>query len=149
MTSETLLGSIADAPQQQVALLANQRQELTARMKGEVARSNSIDAPTRELHAPSIYCRETFIKAGVGLVFEPAKQAHLGWVLGDLTIIRPDGEQRLTGYESTTIPAGERWAAFAHADTWWTTVHANPTNEQDSLKLRDLLLTPEAVEALQ
>ena len=48
--------------------------------------------------------------------------------------------KRLTGHHVIPSAPGAKRVGYAHADTWWTTVHVNPTNERDPVALEDLLV---------
>ena len=104
-------------------------------LQDESAKHPQIECAVRHFHAPGVYCREMHIPAGVCAVGQVHLHAHVNLVLGDISIVTPEGDQRITGYETFVSPAGTKRAVLAHADTWWTTVHANPDNETDLDKL--------------
>ena len=69
------------------------------------------------------------------------KQIARAASIGDATIYSKDGgSRRITGCETFVSTAGVERALFAHADTWFTTVHANPTDEHDLDKLREMFV---------
>ena len=76
---------------------------------------------------------------------------HLGEQMnichGDITVLTGDGMRRITGYRVLPSGAGSKRVGWAHADTWWTTVHANPDNCRDERELeRRFVETPERLQ---
>ena len=72
---------------------------------------------------------------------------HLNICHGDITVWTEAGMRRLTGYHVIPSQPGAKRVGWAHADTHWTTIHANPTNERDPVKLAALFV--ESPETLQ
>jgi hypothetical protein len=67
--------------------------------------------------------RTIFIPAGTLLTGVLTNCDNLCIVMGDITVTTREGPRRLTGF--TVLPAfvGFKRAGYAHADTWWTTIH--------------------------
>lgn len=93
---------------------------------------------TRHYWAPGVYARELFIPAGACLTGKIHLHENMSIVLGDITVATAHGPRRVTGFQTVIAPAGVKRAAVTHADTWWTTIHPNPTNERDLDKLAAL-----------
>lgn len=89
----------------------------------------------RHFFAPGIYGREIFIRAGEIMVGKVHLKDHLCVVLGDVSIYSVDGVKRFEGYDTFLTQAGAQRTAYAHADSWFTTFHANPDGERDVAKL--------------
>lgn len=90
--------------------------------------------------ADGLVARTIFIPAGSTLTGAEHRAEHLNVCHGDITVWTEQGMQRLTGYHVLpSLPHAKR-VGYAHADTWWTTVHANPENERDIEKLEDALV---------
>lgn len=121
--------------------IALRRVQLVA-LQAESLAFEQAELPVRHYFAPGVYCREMFIRAGICLVGDVHLHEHVNFVLGDISIAAPEGDFRITGCETFVSPAGTKRAGVAHADTWWTTVHANPTNESDLTKVRELFSVP-------
>lgn len=94
----------------------------------------------RHYWAPGIYAREMFIPAGACLTGKIHLHENLSFVLGDITVSTEEGQRRVTGYQVVLAPAGVKRAAVTHSDTWWTTIHPNPTNERDLDKLASMFV---------
>jgi hypothetical protein len=92
--------------------------------------------PVRHIFAPGVYLREIFLPAGVCVTGKIHLYDHAVMVLGDVSIYSQDGGLvRVTGCETFVSSAGVKRAVVTHSDTWFTTVHPNPTNERDLDKL--------------
>ena len=96
--------------------------------------------PVRHIFAHGLYLREIFIPAGVVCTGKIHLYDHVVFVLGDVSFYSNEGLQRVTGCETFVSKAGIKRAVYTHADTWITTVHANPTNERDPDKVVDLFV---------
>lgn len=95
--------------------------------------------PVRHIFAPGLYLREIFLPAGVCVTGRIHKYDHAVMVLGDISVYSQDeGMVRITGCETFVSSAGVKRAVVTHANTWFTTIHANPTNERDLDKLEAL-----------
>lgn len=97
--------------------------------------------------ADGLVARTIRIPAGTLLTGAAHKAEHLNIAHGDITVWTEDGMRRLTGHHVLPSLPGAKRVGFAHADTWWTTVHVNPTNERDVAALEDALV--EAPKSLQ
>ena len=106
-----------------------------------------VELPTWHHFADGLAARTIFIAAGTCLTGAAHKAEHLNIAAGDITVWTEAGMKRLTGYNVLPSFAGAKRVGLAHADTWWTTVHANPDNCQDVEILEDRLL--EGAEMLQ
>lgn len=97
-----------------------------------------LDLPLDEQFCDGVYMRTIFIPAGAVLTGLVHRFDCLNIVHGDITVTSEEGRKRIIALDKParfhSIPGIKR-AGWAHADTWWTTVHANPTNERDSGKL--------------
>jgi hypothetical protein len=90
--------------------------------------------------ATGLVSRTILIPAGTCLVGLAHKAEHLNISDGDITVWTEAGMRRLTGrYVLPSMPGAQR-AGYAHADTWWTTVHLNPRNERDPARLENELV---------
>lgn len=96
-----------------------------------------VDLQTRHYQASGLYAREIFIPAGTALTGAAHKTEHLNICDGDITVWTEDGLRRITGHLVMVSRPGTKRAGFAHADTWWTTIHA--TTETDIEKIEDEL----------
>ena len=101
------------------------------RLKAESAHLPQRELTLKHYFVDGLYVREIFMPAGTGATGRVHLFDHINFVLGDVTEFTPFVERRLTGYHTFTAPAGTSRALAVHADTWWTTVHANPDNVTD------------------
>jgi hypothetical protein len=84
--------------------------------------------------------RTILIPAGTCLTGAVHRTEHLSVCSGDITVWTEQGMRRLTGYHVLTSHPGAKRVGFAHADTYWTTVHVNPDDERDVSKLEEALV---------
>lgn len=104
---------------------------LEAAMPSQPGALVRADFDHKHYHAPGVYAREILLRAGTCVTGKVHLFDHLNFVLGDVTEFTPFGKRRITGQETFVAPAGTKRALLVHADTWWTTIHANPTNATD------------------
>jgi hypothetical protein len=109
-------------------------------MQGHPRQAYRADQAHRHYFGDGTYCREIKLPADTVVTGKIHRFGHVNFVLGDVTEVTPYGERRITGCETFEAPAGTKRALAVHADTWWTTVHPNPTNERDIEKLEAMLM---------
>lgn len=90
--------------------------------------------------ADGLVARTILIPAGTYLTGAPHKAEHLNVCFGDIEVWTEHGMRRLTGYHVIPSLPGAKRVGRTFADTWWTTVHLNPTNERDVALLEDALV---------
>ncbi len=90
------------------------------------------DLPLRHSFAEGMYQRELFIPKGMFLVSELHRDSYFSWVReGELSMITDKGLVRVKAPCAMTSPLGCKRMLYAHEDSWWITVHPNPTNTTD------------------
>ncbi len=89
----------------------------------------------RHFFAPGLYGRELFIPAGTCAIGKVHLRDHLCIVLGDVSMYSAEGLQHIEGYHTFETKAGTQRTAYAHTDSWVTTIHANPGDERDIAKI--------------
>lgn len=94
---------------------------------------------TEHYHAEGLYGRSIVIKAGTVLVGAAHKFEHLNISVGDITVWTEGGMKRLTGTNVLRSLPGAKRVGFAHADTFWLTVHANTFGTVDVAELENAL----------
>lgn len=93
-----------------------------------------IDCSVWHHFAPGLYARKMLIPADTVLTGAVHKTEHLVIVSGDISVTTPGGTKRITGaHEIFTSLPGEKRAGYAHADTYFTTVHATSETDLDRL----------------
>ena len=114
------------------------------RLEGELlqleAQGGGIELDTWHHFADGLVARTILIPAGTCLTGAVHREEHLNICHGDITVWTEHGMRRLTGYHVLPSLPGAKRVGHAHADTFWTTVHRNPTNERDIAKLEDALV---------
>jgi hypothetical protein len=116
-------------------------------LEREVQKLPQIDCPVWHYFAPGLYARKMLIRAGTVLTGAVHRTEHLVIVSGDIEVTTDDGVQRIADQHFVfTSKPGVKRAGFAHADTFFTTVHA--TNERDLDELARELTESENVELL-
>lgn len=103
-------------------------------------RTRGVELRTTNHFAPGLYARELFIAAGTGLAGARHKTRHLVQFDGDITIWHEGQKVRLTGRHMLVSEPGAQRIGLAHADTWCTSFHPNPTDETDVRKLEEMLV---------
>lgn len=99
-----------------------------------------VELETWHHFADGLVARTILIPAGTVLTGAAHKAEHLNICHGDIEVTTESGVRRLTGYHVIPALAGAKRAGMAYADTYWTTVHLNPGNEQDLEALEDALV---------
>ena len=60
------------------------------------------------------------------------KKGHISFVIGDVSMLTEDGRERVKGPRIVVSEPGVKRVGYAHEDTTWTTVHANPAELRDA-----------------
>lgn len=101
---------------------------------------HGVECDTWHHFADGLVARTILIPAGTALTGGAHKAEHLNVCHGDITVWTEHGMRRLTGYHVLPSLPGAKRAGYAHADTYWTTVHTNPENLRDIAALEDALI---------
>jgi hypothetical protein len=103
----------------------------------------NADDLTRHHLAPGMYCRELFIPAGACLTGKIHRTSHINIIAqGDISVLTEHGVRRFKAPCVLVSSAGIKRVGFAHADTTWITVHANPADETDLDQLEAACIAP-------
>ena len=115
------------------AMAADEIRARIYRLEDEVASLPQVELEIEHEFSDGIYMRTMFIPAATVLTGAVHRFDCLNVVVGDISVVTEFGSRRITAAlpRRFSSPAGTKRAGYAHADTYWTTVHANPTNEQD------------------
>lgn len=90
------------------------------------------DIGTWHLVHGGLSARTILIPAGTALTGALTNIDNVCIVSGDITVTTDEGAKRLTGFHVVPALAGSKRVGFAHADTWWTTMHCTDlTNVAD------------------
>ena len=90
-----------------------------------------VDVPVEHVFAPGIYCRKALIPAGTVLTGKIHLTEHANICCGDITVWTEQGMRRIKGVETLVSLPGCKRVGYAHAETVWITVHANPDDCRD------------------
>jgi hypothetical protein len=90
--------------------------------------------------AAGLVARTIMIPAGTCLTGAAHLSEHLNIATGDITVWTEAGMRRLVGHHVLPSMAGAKRVGYAHKDTWWTSVHLNPTNTRDVQALEAALV---------
>lgn len=116
-------------------------QHLEAAMK---LQPGQIELVTIHHFADGVYGREIHIPAGAKLVGKMHKTAHINIVSqGCIRVWTDQGEKIISAPAIFVAPPGVKRVGEALEDTVWTTLHPNPSGEQDLNKLEQILIIPE------
>ncbi len=112
-----------------------------ARLEEALSKMEQIDLPLLHTFTTGIYAREIFIPKGAIVVGKIHRHDHMNFISsGDVTVLTKEGLKRIVGPSTMVSTAGTKRAVYAHEDTFWTTVHANPTEERDVDKLESFII---------
>jgi hypothetical protein len=102
-----------------------------------------IEPPLKHTFTSGIYSREIFIPKGTVMTGKIHRHDHLNFVsMGDVTVLTKQGLSRIKGPCTMVSIEGTKRALYAHEDTIWTTIHANPNEERDLDKLEEFIIAP-------
>lgn len=111
---------------------------LTSALLEAEAAGAGVQLQTAHTHAPGLVARTIFIPAGTVLTGARHRQGHINVVWGDISVATDEGVQRLVGYHVLAGKPGVERAGLAHRDTWWTSIHLNPTDTTDVDEIEDM-----------
>jgi hypothetical protein len=98
---------------------------------------------TRHWFAPGIYARELTIPAGTWLTGKIHRGAHLNIIsAGRISVLTEHGVKTLEAPCTLVSDAGIKRAGYAHTDTVWTCIHANPEDCKDLDLLEAKFIAP-------
>jgi len=106
----------------------------------QLEREYGVELDTWHEFADGLVARTILIPAGTMLTGAAHRAEHLSIACGDITVWTEAGMRRLTGYHVLPSRPGCKRVGMAHADTYWTTVHVNQSNERDVTALEDALV---------
>jgi len=93
---------------------------------------NDNCAPLKHTFGTGLYIREITMPKGMLLISKLHKTTHPYFITkGDVSVLTEKGVVRIKAPYSGITHAGTKRVLYMHAETVWTTVHANPTNTQD------------------
>lgn len=115
-----------------------------------------VDCPVWHNFAPGLYARCMLIPKDTVLTGAVHRTEHLCIVSGDISVTTDDGMKRIAHpHFILKSKPGSKRAGYAHADTYWTTVHATTETDLDRLaeeltesKNAELLGGPENKQAI-
>jgi hypothetical protein len=137
-----LVPTISDGPITREKVIAFE-QALAAHADAAGTRLDADDL-TRHWFAPGMYCRELKIPAGACLTGKIHRHAHINIISqGDISVLTEHGIKRFIAPCVLISSVGIKRVGFAHTDTTWITVHANPTDETDMEKLEARFIAPD------
>lgn len=118
--------------------------ERVLRLEEELLKYPALEEQVTHHFSPGVYVRELFIPKGAMLTGKIHREAHLNIVTrGDISVLTEHGVKRVTGPCTLMSSPGIKRAGYAHEDTIWMTVHANPDNETDLVKLEARFIAPD------
>lgn len=110
---------------------------------------HQIEIKTTHHFAPGVYMREVFIPKGTTLTGKIHKTEHLNILSqGELSVWTENGVKKLKASTVVKSHPGAKRVGYAHEDSVWITVHANPSNEPSVEKLEEMFIAKTFEEAL-
>ena len=105
------------------------------------------DAPLKHWLAPGIYAREIHLAGGTVVVGRVHRHRHFNIISkGKITCYTEFGIEHHEAPASFISEAGTKRVVYTHEDAIWTTIHPNPSDEQDVSKLEDMFTALEYAE---
>ena len=99
---------------------------------------DTANCPLRHTFSDGIYVREIFLPKGVTVVGKIHKHDHPNFLrVGQVIVATENGLETITAPCSMISPAGTKRVVHALQDCIWVTVHTNPTNTKDLVKIED------------
>ena len=112
-------------------------------LEAEMRKHPAIDIPVRHYFATGLYAREITIPHGTLAVGKIHKTQHINVLsAGDVTMVTDTGSLRVQAPYTWVVGPGKKAAAYAHADSVWTSFCVNPTDERDLDQLEAALISP-------
>jgi hypothetical protein len=100
--------------------------------------------PLTHSFADGLYVREIRVPKGNLVITKLFKQTHATFFLkGEVSIITPEGKQRMKAPVSLITKAGTKRIIYTHEDVVWVTVHA--TKETDLEKIEAEVIEEENI----
>lgn len=98
------------------------------------------DFQTTHRFDPGVYIRECVIPAGFTVTGKIHKYGHWNFLMkGAITVWTEEGMKTLTAPAVISSRPGIKRVGYAHQETIWITVHANPSDERDIKKVEERL----------
>ena len=105
------------------------------------------DAPLKHWLAPGIYAREIHLAGGTVVVGRVHRHRHFNIISkGRVTCYTEFGIEHHEAPSSFISEPGTKRVVLTHEDAIWTTIHPNPTDEQDITKLEEMFTALEYAE---
>ena len=101
-----------------------------------------VQIETRHYYAEGLYAREIVIPKGTLLTGKIHLYEHINIISkGDISVLTDDGPKRIKAPCTLISKPGIKRVGFAHEETVWTTIHANPKNLKDADEIEAVLVT--------
>ena len=108
-------------------LLAGQLEEDIEVLQTVLLAMPQADIPVTHNYIDGMYTREITIPAGCMLISRVHKKTYIDiMVSGDIAVVTPEGNKRLTGFNLMAGVPGRKRAGYAYTETKWMTVHRIP-----------------------
>lgn len=113
------------------------------RLEDLIAAGEQVEIPPTHYFSDGLYAREITIPKGTVLTGKMHRGEHLNIVSkGDITVWTEDGMKRVCAPFTFISKPGTKRVGYAHEETVWTTVHANPENCRNLLRLEEIFIIP-------
>ena len=140
--AQDLIEAVAEFMVAQMPRPASVRERLDA-LEKELLTHPQVEIPPRHYFAKGLYAREITIPAGTLLTGKIHTTQHLNIISqGDISVLTENGPKRVQAPCTLVSPPGTKRAGYAHTDTVWTTIHANPDDLTNPDVLESILITP-------
>lgn len=145
MISAQALDRCAPPPERWGRFLKSEAEtrQFLQQLQEELAKYPQIELPVKHVFTSGIYAREVLLPKGSIVVGKIHRHDHLNFISrGEVTVLTKEGVERLRGPCTMVSSAGTKRAVYAHEDTVWMTIHANPKEERDLAKIEAFVIAP-------
>tara|TARA_R110000824_G_scaffold107239_4_gene253295 strand:+ start:3182 stop:3640 length:459 start_codon:yes stop_codon:yes gene_type:complete len=118
------------------------QEHLTNYVDGEnIVKGDSEVFPLKHTFTDGIYIRQMSMKKDSFVIGKIHKHNHVWFLLtGEISVADENDTVDHVAPCYVEAPAGSKRMIYAHKDSIWVNVHANPTNTQDLEELEELII---------
>lgn len=141
----TILEGPIVAPPRTTERVANYDRERASREIAEMVNAlkdcEQVEMPLTHRFSPGIYIREIFMPAGTFVIGHKHKTQHFNIILSGRARVMMDGViHEVAAPDIIESGGGVQKILYIEEDMRWATVHANPTDERDVVKIEESLV---------
>ena len=106
-----------------------------------VVKGDSEVFPLKHTFTDGVYIRQMSMRKDSAVIGKIHKHRHVWFLLtGHISVVDENNSVEHLAPCYVEAPAGSKRIIYAHEDSIWGNVHANPTNTEDLEELEDLII---------